>query len=344
SQAMLFALYLVMQFPWQFILVAILVNMLYIPYLPLVNAYLTEISQDRGRVISSIFAGNGAGFFIGSSVFGIVFELTGGFHVLWVSGLALHILATVMFLSIRHRRDETPPHVDAESIIPTISDAHDVGFVPPPDKGSSYFSLITNPLILLVFLAMIAQTLSNSIFAAYFGPYFIDALGGARWLYGFAQGLPTAIGTILVLYIGVKIDVNRNLCRYAILSTFIMQVFSFTGLIFVRDPLLTLMFRATPDYAGLFVGAPVLVAEITDTKDRGKGMTLTNTGRMVGRVMGPALATGIVSYTTVGYGAELPLLRVMPLFFSVALISALFGLMCALIIVAKQRRKRVSCV
>jgi hypothetical protein len=178
-----------------------------------------------------------------------------------------------------------------------------------------------------------------SVFTSFFGPYFIDGLGGDELLYGISQALPTLLGTFLVLFFGSRIDRRRELTRVVLLYSFIAQMVIFTGILLTRNPVFVAIFWSIPAYPGIFVGAPAILTDNTSIANRSKGMTLFSSGSSLGRILGPTLATIVVVVTTIIVGFELPLLDIMPLTLQIAILVSFIGLICALLIVKERTKK-----
>ena len=335
SLVILVGMYFLLNAPWQFILVTCLVYVAYAPYIPIANAYSTVLSDDRGRALGILLASSGVGWFTGSTLAGFVFAITSNFFNLWFMALILLILATIQFVFLINRQKQEAPilleinsteSVQKDILPSNTSDSRHLG----------YGGLIRKPVLLLLMFAAVSQSAGVSIFSVFYGPYFIDGLGGNELLYGMSQALPTLIGTFLVLYFGSRIDRQRNLTPVVLLYSFIAQTVMFSGILFTRNPFLVALFWSIPAYPGIFVGAPAIVSDNTSISNRSKGMTLFSSGSSTGRILGPLIATIVVVFTTLSVGTELPLLEVMPLILTIGIIIALIGFICALLIVKRK--------
>ena len=337
--SLLFIAYLFLRIPIQFVLAASIAYLIYAPYVPLANAYSTCLVQEQGKAVGGIMMSSGLGWFTGSTMAGILFELLNSFQSVWLFGFSVCILASVMFLFL----SSTPESANVQKEEVTISIENQVPEPKIASQPSSYRSITSNSLVLLLFIAMTVQSLSVTCFTPFYGPYFIDVLNGPEVLYGLSQGLPTLFGTILVIIIGYRIDTHMETIGLIIMTTFIAQLVAFTGLFLTNSAFFALLFWSIPFYPGLFVGGPVLVSLTTQLHDRGKGMTLFNGGGTLGRVIGPLLATSIVLGTTFLNGFELPLASLMPIIIIASLVFSGMGFVCSVLIYFKNRtRERLS--
>ena len=337
SQVALFAGLVVLSAPWQFLVLMVITNIIFSPSIPVMTSYITEISPNRGQVISIMSAGNSFGFFLGSTVFGFLFQLTQNFTALWVMGLLIHIIASVLFFFIRQPQLKPQPKISPLTVSRSETRHESLDLLAiPADHGYSH--LLRKPLILLATFAMLASTTAFAVYSTYFGPYFIDGLGGPEWLYGVAQGIPPLLGCGLVIFLGSKIDKTGNAAEIAILVSFILQLIAFAGFLTTRDPLLIMVFRSLPESAGLYVGVPAVISKLTSVQNRARGMTISMNGSNLGHILGPFLAGILVTWTTVLSGRALLLMELMPILFLVGLGFSVLGCFFSLVILGKRKR------
>ncbi|MHA1840320.1 MAG: MFS transporter [Candidatus Ranarchaeia archaeon] len=334
SLAVLMIFYFIMNVPWYFIIATCLAYIAYAPYIPIANAYSTMLSEDRGRALGILLTSSGLGWFTGSVAAGFVFDLTQSFQNIWLMALVLFLASSIQFFFLANRqKDEAIIRENTKMQRPELSTKQ----TSANNEGeSTYRQLLSNPIMLLLLFAALSQSAGISIFTTFYGPYFIDGIGGDEMLYGLSQALPTLIGTFLVLYFGSRIDRNKKDTKIVLLYSFIAQAVAYTGLLLTRNPYLVFLLWSIPMYPGVFVGGPAIINDNTSTVDRSKGMTLFSSGSSMGRILGPTLATFTVMVTTLLAGQEISLLEIIPLIIFIALVISIIGFICAVLIIKRK--------
>ncbi|MHA1506956.1 MAG: MFS transporter [Candidatus Asgardarchaeia archaeon] len=233
--------------------------------IPNLNAYVSLVSSKKGESFGNLTAAFSLGWFVGSIISGIIVE-SFSFKVLYLLAIISLILSSFIMKGAEDFRVES-------------SRVEEGGY-------REYLEMLRDSRVSLLFLSILILTIGRSAPFSLFSVFFIEGVGGDKFLFSMGNGLASILGVVSSYSLGKLSNKYENIAKFILISGFLGYVFTLPFFIFLRDPLLLIAVFTIPFYSLISTFVPVLVSELVSEEKRTRGMALYATSMDVGLEIG----------------------------------------------------------